>query len=360
MRPGSRLERTRVPGVSVISRLRRLPLFYKMLIVNAVLIMLGAVIGVGIAIRLAGSPSHPIYVLVLYGLTGIAISLLVNAIILRVALRPLELQKQVAFRIRDGDWTARVPRSSVTDRDLDQLMQVFNEMLDVVSDYRARLRDAAARALRAEEEERKRISRELHDETAQVLTALLLRLRLAQRTGDPERLREALDQIRADLVDAVDGVRRLAAGLRPPALDELGLAAAIQKYAEDTCRSHDVALELDLSDLRERYPPDVELALYRIAQEALSNAARHSGARTISLSARWSSGELTLRIEDDGRGFDVAARSMEHGGLGITGMIERASYMGAIVTINSEPGRGTRVIAVVPAESVVGSPPGAG
>ena len=345
----TRRERPRgLAGSRLISRLLRLPLFYKILIANGGLFVLGAAIGIALALHTAARPGGSIGVVILFAVTGLALSLVVNAIILRLALRPLELQEETALRVREGDWTARVPNSALADRDLDRLMRVFNDMLDDVSVYRARLREVAARALRAEEEERKRISRELHDDTAQVLTALLIRLRLAERTDNLARLREMLNEMRGDLTEAVDGVRRLAAGLRPPALDELGLAAAIEKYAEDACRSHDVALDLDLTALSRRFPPDVELALYRIAQEALSNAARHSDATRVSVHATTPDDELVLVVDDDGQGFDVAVKSEEAKGLGITGMMERASYMGAVVMIDSTIGEGTRVRAVMP------------
>jgi two-component system sensor histidine kinase UhpB len=333
---------------ALISRLLRLPLFYKILIANGVLFVLGAGVGIALAVHMAAAGLGSIGVVVLFAVTGVALSLVVNAVILRLALRPLELQEETALRVREGDWTARVPDSALADRDLNRLTQLFNDMLDDVSVYRGRLRDVAARALRAEEDERKRISRELHDDTAQVLTALLIRLRLAERTDSLSRLRGMLAEMRDDLTDAVDGVRRLAAGLRPPALDELGLAAAIEKYAEDACRSHDVDLDVDLAALRQRFSPDVELALYRIAQEALSNAARHSGATRVSVHAASGGGELTLVVDDDGCGFDVAAKSEEARGLGITGMMERASYMGATVMIESTIGEGTRVRAIIP------------
>jgi signal transduction histidine kinase len=332
----------------LISRLLRLPLFYKILIANGALFVLGAAIGIALAVPMAVGHSGAMGIVVLFAVTGVAISLVVNTIILRLALRPLELQEETALRVREGDWTARVPESALADRDMDRLTRVFNDMLDDVSVYRARLRDVAARALRAEEEERRRISHELHDDTAQVLTALLLRLRLAEQTDSPTRLRGMLGEMRADLTEAVEGVRRLAAGLRPHALDELGLAAAIEKYAEDACRSHEVALDLDLAALRQRFPPDVELALYRIAQEALSNAARHSAATRVVVHASSNDDELVLMVDDDGRGFDVAVKSEEARGLGITGMMERASYMGAVVMIDSAIGAGTRVRAVIP------------
>lgn len=336
---------------NLIARLLRVPLFYKILIANGVLFVLGAGVGIALAIHVSAREGGSIGLVVLFAVTGVALSLVVNAVILRLALRPLDLQEETALRVREGDWTARVPDSALADRDLDRLMKVFNDMLEDVSVYRARLRDVAARALRAEEDERKRISRELHDDTAQVLTALLIRLRLAEQTDNLTRLREMLGEMRVDLTDAADGVRRLAAGLRPPALDELGLAAAIEKYAEDACRSHDVSLDVDLAPLRRRFPPDVELALYRIAQEALSNAARHSQATRVSVSAWANDEELALVVDDDGRGFDVAAKSEGTRGLGITGMMERASYMGATVLIQSTIGEGTRVRAIVPVAS---------
>ncbi|HEX9818288.1 MAG TPA: PAS domain-containing protein [Methylomirabilota bacterium] len=203
-----------------------------------------------------------------------------------------------------------------------------------------------------QEEERRRIARELHDETAQSLASLLLGL---SALGEARTLKAARGQAR-DLhqvaTRALAEVRRLAWGLRPSVLDDLGLAAALERYTDDFGRTRGLAVELETAGLEEgRMPAGVEIALYRIMQEALSNVARHAGARRVRVRLQRRAATVAMAVEDDGRGFDprqppappTAAR-----GLGIHTMRERAAVLRGALTIDSAPGRGTRVAVEIP------------
>src|SRR5690606_20888644 len=139
------------------------------------------------------------------------------------------------------------------------------------------------RALNAEEEERKRISRELHDDTAQTLAALLIRLRLLRGVEDGETRDRVLEELRADLGEALERIRRFARGLRPPALDDLGLVPALESHVRGMAESTPAEIRVEAEPLPDPLTPQAELALYRIAQEAISNAVRHSGAKRIEL-----------------------------------------------------------------------------
>lgn len=329
----------------------RVPLFYKILIANAVIVVLGAVVGTAVTrhyFRAGGAAfSAPLFVAAL-ALVGVAVTVLVNALILRVALSPLDLLEQTAARAQAGDLDARVPRSPVADRELERLSLTFNGMLDSLESYRQRLREVAARALAAEEEERKRIARELHDDTAQSLAALMLRLRVARGQDDPETRARTLDELREELGHALERIRRFARGLRPPALDELGLVPALESHVRSLAEASHIPVRVDAGPVDGVLTPQAELALYRIAQEALSNAIRHAEASSVQVRIRRRDHEVVLTVSDDGKGFDLqAARDGERPGLGLFGMEERAAYLGGHVEIRSRPGHGTEVQATI-------------
>jgi signal transduction histidine kinase len=214
--------------------------------------------------------------------------------------------------------------------------------------FQVRLRQMSSQVLNAQEEERKRIARELHDDTAQALTSVLVRLRLLQRSAMDERARAALAELR-DLTGAtLEGVRRMAIDLRPPMLDDLGLQAALQAHVEDFSRRWPVKATFTSGRLG-RLPPEVELVLYRIVQEALSNVAKHANASRVEARLTRKGRTLRMMIEDDGCGFDVEAiKGSRESGLGLFGMEERLALIGGTLRVESAPGGGTRVSADVP------------
>jgi two-component system sensor histidine kinase UhpB len=205
-----------------------------------------------------------------------------------------------------------------------------------------RLRAGSA-ALRAQEQERARVARDLHDEVNQSLTGLLLRLEAVREAAPPE-LEPELARTRALANQAMRELLSLARQLRPTALDDLGLLAAIAGQVAQVDQGGieaTLAEQGDFSDLDD----DVQLVVYRVAQEALTNAARHSGAERIAVSLRRSERGVELEVVDDGRGFAFA---QSEGGLGIAGMRERALLVGGELTIESRPGHGTTVRLSVP------------
>jgi two-component system, NarL family, sensor histidine kinase UhpB len=218
--------------------------------------------------------------------------------------------------------------------------------LRMMSRLEAERRRAGSAALQAQEQERARVARDLHDEVNQSLTGLLLRLEAAREEAPPE-LEAELAETKALANQAMRELLSLARQLRPTALDDLGLAAAIGGQVEQLARGEieaSLAADGDFSDLGD----DAQLVVYRVAQEALSNAARHSGAERVEVRLRRAGGGVELEVADDGRGF---AFEQSERGLGIAGMRERALLLGGELTIESRPDHGTTVRLNLPGES---------
>jgi signal transduction histidine kinase len=208
--------------------------------------------------------------------------------------------------------------------------------------------DRLRNVMQGAEEERGRWARELHDETLQGLGALKLVLSAGRRGDDPARLREAVDDAVEQLEGEIEGLRSLIRELRPAALDELGPASAIEDLATRTAVRHGVEVTTEL-ELRRgvRHANEVELTLYRIIQEALTNAVKHARADRVQISVSEREGVLRARIEDDGGGFDLDAQTS---GFGLTGMRERVALLGGRLEVSSSR-IGTAVIATLPARA---------
>ncbi|HEX2129679.1 MAG TPA: sensor histidine kinase, partial [Solirubrobacterales bacterium] len=194
---------------------------------------------------------------------------------------------------------------------------------------------------------RARVARDLHDEVNQSLTGLLLRLEAVRRTAPPELARE-LAEVRGVANRAMEELLALARQLRPTALDDLGLEAALASHARDIGRQSGITTSFDKRGSFTHLPADVQTVVYRVAQEALSNAVRHAGASRIGIHLARGAGGIALVVADDGSGFTFNQAS---GGLGLTGMRERALLVGGELDVTSRPGQGTRVRLYVPIEN---------
>jgi signal transduction histidine kinase len=220
---------------------------------------------------------------------------------------------------------------------------------------RQELRALAARLQVVREEETTRIARDLHDELGQVLTGLKMDLRwIERRIGDLPRTPElgsVLERaVAANALSdrAVGAVQRIAAELRPGALDRLGLGAAVREAMRDLEARGGMACRVDVPDDLPEPPPEAATGLYRILQEALTNVVRHAGARNVAVALRAADGRFTLRVSDDGRGLDAGAARDGRRALGLLGMRERAMMLGGDVSFERRPEGGTIVTAVVP------------
>jgi len=275
---------------------------------------------------------------------SLALVVVINLVLLRRALRPLEALTALARRVDLTRPGQRVPvdgyRSEVS-----ELAATFNEMLARLENER---RDSTRRVLAAQEGERLRIAQELHDEVGQTLTAVLLQLGRSARHADPRlgaELLETQETARASLED----VRRISRELRPEALDDLGLTSALVALTERFAQNAGLEVRRDLDRELPPLSEEAELVIYRVAQEALTNVARHAGTDRAELSLAAADGHLTLRVVDDGRGFDPVR--VEGGGL--RGMRERAVLVGASLAVNRRTRGGTEVRLSVPVNGAV-------
>lgn len=330
----------------------RMPILYRVLVANSAIVVLGAVVGTWattIATRRAGEFAGVPLVL-LFALLGVVLSVAVNFVVLHAAFRPLAMLARVAEAVRQGDLSARAEPAPVGDPQMTHLAQTFNRTLDQLERDRAALRHVASQVVSAQEDERKRVSRELHDDTAQVLFAQLLRV--AALKGSPSaEVRATAATLEEMTVEALEGVRRLALELRPPALDDLGLAAALADLAQRFAEQLSAQVEFQARGPRHRLPGEVELVLYRVAQEALTNVAKHAAATAVSIDLDRGADDVTLSVRDNGTGFDPGASTASSAtgkGLGLFGMAERVALVGGGVSIWSTPGRGSEVFAFVP------------
>jgi PAS domain S-box-containing protein len=204
------------------------------------------------------------------------------------------------------------------------------------------------RTLSAQEEERRRIARELHDEAGQLLTALLVGLRTLEDARNLADVKVQGQRLREIAAQAIDEVGRLARGLHPTVLDDHGLGVALSRYAAEYAKTHNIAVDLALDEIDSgSLPSGVQIALYRILQEALTNVARHSGASAVSIRFARSPAALEVAVIDDGCGFDAEAVAVSSHRLGIQSMRERAAMLGGTVSFISQP-RGTRILVQVP------------
>lgn len=215
---------------------------------------------------------------------------------------------------------------------------------------RKRLRDFGTGALRASEDERARIARELHDDTAQRLATALIRLRILERLVEDGELVGQIQDLRDSLQETADGVRRIARGLRPPELEDAGLLTALRSFARALHEGRGLEVELDLEPVDRYLTPDGRLVVYRVVQEALNNVARHAGTSAASVRLREEDGCIMAEVRDRGRGFSPDRVQSEGGGLGLLGMHERAVMVGGGVTVRSWPGEGTSVVIRIPVE----------
>ena len=336
---------------SILKTLLGIPVFYKVLIANSLIIFVGATGGTWLATHLNVSPYATPMSLIIFITIGWLVSVVLNFVVLQIAFRPLTELGKVMKRVRAGERSLRAPLTGV-DSQADQLAEAFNMVLEAL-DEASRLR--ASQIIQAQEQERQRIARELHDETSQVLTSLLISLTLLEESVETQEARERIADTRALAHSTLRAIRNLSIDLRPSALDDLGLLPALRWYVKEYQKKCSIDVEFHASGFKERLPAEMETALYRIVQECLTNTAKHANANRVTITLKEETNRVYARITDDGQGFDYEALLKTPGqerGLGLAGMNERAVLLDGTLNIHSTPERGTIIEVSIPLPSV--------
>lgn len=336
-----------------LNLIKRRPLFQKVVIANTALIAVGSMAGYYMEEKYFDSGDIGFIALFLF--SDMALSVLINYLLVKIAFRPLDDVTDTMKAIRAGHRGIRVPEVT-NDPQIEELSKSLNSMLNSMDLQRKR---AAASVIKAQEEERKRIARELHDETSQSLTGLVIGIRMVQEIvpNDMPEIIERLGNIN-DLAHAtLNEVHTMAIRLRPSVLDDLGLAAALRSYSKEFSEITGIKVEMQLLGMSQRLTPELETVLYRVVQEALTNVARHSGAANCRITLKRRERTINGVIEDDGKGFDsqTVMMSDEKGrGLGLHGMKERIELVGGSLEFDSRPNDGTSIFIEVPLKNEEG------
>src|SRR6266853_232557 len=336
---------------SMFKTLLGIPVFYKVLIANSLIIFVGATGGTWLATHLNVSPYATPMSLIIFITIGWLVSVVLNFVVLQIAFRPLMHLGRVMRQVQAGESSLRAPLTGI-DSQADQLARTFNMVLDAL-DEASRLR--ASQIINAQEQERQRIARELHDETSQVLTSLMISLAVLEESIESQEARERIADTRALAHSTLRAIRSLSIDLRPSALDDLGLLPALRWYVKEYQKKCSIEVEFHATGFKERLPAEMETALYRIVQECLTNTAKHANASRVTITLKEETARVYARITDDGEGFDYEALLKTPGqerGLGLTGMNERAVLLDGTLNIHSTSGRGTIIEVSIPLPSV--------
>jgi two-component system sensor histidine kinase UhpB len=342
---------------------RKLSLLQRIFISNVLIISGGAVIGSWLTAQLTEAGS---FNAVTFGFMIVCATLMsgsISFLILKLAFRPFDELQRVLSKVHDGNSRARLSLQQITDPDVRQFTTALNHMLSrleenakVIQEDQVKLQVMTARVIEAQENERKRIARELHDEASQSLTAMIMGLDAARRQAKEESLQNKLGSLKDMAVNTLEELRKLALDLRPTMLDDLGLVPAV-RWLSRSATEHagfEVKLELEGCNDHTRLAPEIETCLFRITQESLTNITKHAGATLVKIRLnRAESGEIHLTVADNGKGFDrTKARhfAVNGGHLGLFDIEERASLIGGKAEITTSPA-GTTISITLPPQS---------
>jgi two-component system sensor histidine kinase UhpB len=327
-----------------------MPIFWRIFVTNLITVLGGSLLAYELTSRFLEPGAFTAAMHVALIVVALAIGSAIIWLGIQSAFAPLRELRRAIDAFRAGNSGARAQLFHGGDPDTREVAAAVNQLWDQLQAANARLGALTAQVISAQEEERKRIARELHDEAGQALTTLIIGLERGEQSMAGEHLehsRATVRRLRDLAVQTLEEIRNLALDLRPSLLDDLGLVAAVRWYARTsaTRADLDVDVALDGLDERDRLPPDVETTVFRVVQEGLTNIVKHARARRVAVELVRAPDGLIVRVSDDGRGmppFDVAAAERT-GHLGLFGMVERAKLLGGEITIGPRAGGGTRL-----------------
>jgi two-component system, NarL family, sensor histidine kinase UhpB len=323
-----------------VSTFNRLPLLWRVFAINAALLLVGTLVLTVVPGRIHAS----LAVVESLDLAIVLVAMLAaNLLLLRPTLSPVDRlveRMRTVDLLRPGQRLAEQGGPEVVD-----VVRAFNQMLDRLETER---RESSRRVLAAQEAERRRIASGLHDEVGQVLTGILLQLDAVATAGDDNRRAKA-EEAKQSIRQALEEVRRIAQELRPELLEHLGLVSALTELSRTFTQATGVEVERRFATGLPHLSDDAELAIYRVAQESLTNVARHAEAGRVELTLEPGASSVVLRVADDGRGLDASASQDGRGGL--RGMRERAVLVGGALAVKEGVAGGVEIRLEVPAEA---------
>ena len=326
----------RMPSTSLKARLLRAPLVWKLIGANCVLVL------AAILVTLFAHHSALVFAIALL------VSVAINHSLVRLALEPLKDLEATASKVWQGDLDARVEASPIADRDMVRVGSTLNLLLDGLLADRSRMRLLAAQVINAQDAERARVARELHDGTAQTLAAAMLQLSAVARNATSPDEADALAELRSLVASALEEVRTISHTIHPRVLDDLGLVSALEWLARQTRQDGVLEVEVEAGPGAEDIPAAASSVLYRVAQESIRNVVQHARAKHVRIVLTIDHDVASLSVIDDGNGFDVGSAEARRPGMGLFSIRERVSLVNGTVDIQSVPGHGARVIATVP------------
>lgn len=334
------------------TRLKRTPIFYRIAIGNAVIIAVGALLGTFLT-RFLANITTTLWHFVLFASIGILVSVALSFFIIQASLRPLRQLRQIVNSIQAGQAGVAQLSLGETDPDIQHLTTALNSLITQLETSNQQSRLLSERAINAQEEERKRIARSLHDDTGQSLSTLIINLERLENhlPAQAVELKDRLKSIREMASESLACLRSIIYDLRPAILDDLGLLPSIRWYARTNLEEAGIQVKLEFPDELPALPQTLTTTLFRIVQEGVTNVIRHSQAKNVCIALGLRANDVYLRIDDDGRGFETArmgdeAFYQQHWGL--VGMQERIELVGGTLSIRSDPAHGTTLLANAP------------
>lgn len=329
----------------------RISIFNRVLIGNSFIIIFGAIAGTYFTRHLA--LLGDIRLIFLFSFAGILITLFVNYVIIKSALNPLRELGQALEQVSIEQIKIPEELKKYEDQDIHRLVTIVDSMLFRLENRTNQLQALSEHAIRAQEEERVRIARSLHDETAQAVSMLIIYLERIEKMilpDNPDLSRQVAESHKVATL-LLENLRKVIWDLRPSILDDLGLVPAIRWYARTNLENSGVQVEMEQDSEMVRLPTHLETTLFRILQEAVSNILRHANASKVFISLRLGDGHIVLEVKDNGRGFDVektTGAALTRKQLGLLGMKERVALVNGAVKVESTPGEGTTLRVYIP------------
>ncbi len=335
-----------------IARLKRTPILFRIVIGNAVIIIIGAVLGT-LLTHFMTNIAATLWHFVIFASVGIIISLALNYTIVQLSLQPLRELRQIVNRLQAGQAEVGQLALEDTDPDIQQLTRALNSLVSQLESSNQQLRLLSERAITAQEEERKRIARSLHDDTGQSLSTLIINLERLENHLPLEnrQLVERLSSIRKMARESLDCLRSIIYDLRPAVLDDLGLLPAIRWYARTNLEAAGINTTLEFPEELPGLSPALTTTLFRVAQEGVNNIIRHSQARNAAISLISQGDEVYMRLQDDGHGFDprqVSRDAIDTQHWGLIGIQERLELVNGKLSVTSDPQHGTTLLITAP------------